>query len=248
MRVAILGTGRVGASLGDALKAKGHVVVYGVRDPRASAGFMTTTVGGAISAAGAVILSTPWTAAEALVCEHAPMLAGKIVIDAANPLNTNATRPAFGFDISGAELLQRHAQNATLFKAFNVAGPAATRQPHYPQGRAAMFVAGPSGGQKDIVMGLVRDVGFEAVDAGELRAARLLEPLGMLIMQLEETGGRAAIWPSSWAPGRRNRPSLPPRWTWRRARQPKRLQLRDLVATRILARATERRDPGDAPV
>lgn len=42
-------------------------------------------------------------------------------------------------------------------------------------------------------MALVRDVGLEAVDAGELRAARLLEPLGLLMMmQLEETGSKGS--------------------------------------------------------
>ena len=72
----------------------------------------------------------------------------------------------------------------------NVTGAGALAHPRYPQGLAAAFVAGPRGGQKDVVMGLVRDVGLEAVDAGELRAARLLEPLGMLMMLLEETGAK----------------------------------------------------------
>lgn len=188
MRIAILGAGRVGASLGAALKAKGHVVVFGAREPKVSAGFVTKTINDAILTADAVILTTPWTAAEALVCEHAPALAGKTVIDATNPLNANATRLAFGFDMSGAELLQSHARHATFFKAFNVMGPGAMASPRYPQGIAAAFVAGPSGAQKDVVMGLVRDVGFDAVDVGELRAARLLEPLSMLLMHLEKTG------------------------------------------------------------
>ena len=80
MRIAILGAGRVGASLGAAFKAKGHVVVSGAREPKVSAGFVTKTVDGAILSADVVILATPWTAAEALVCEHAPALAGKIVL------------------------------------------------------------------------------------------------------------------------------------------------------------------------
>jgi len=190
MRIAILGAGPVGASLGAALKAKGHVIVFGAREPKVSAGFVTKTIDDAILSVDAVILTTPWTAAEALVCEHAPALAGKTVIDATNPLNANATRLAFGFDTSGAELLQSHARHATFFKAFNVMGPGAMASPRYPQGLAAAFVAGPSGARKDIVMGLVRDVGFDTVDVGELRAARLLEPLSMLLMHLEKTGER----------------------------------------------------------
>ncbi|HUU25726.1 MAG TPA: NAD(P)-binding domain-containing protein [Methyloceanibacter sp.] len=199
MRIAILGAGRVGKALGPALQARGHSVVYGVREPkpltpqplsRAPAGGLATkTIGGAIAAADAVILAIPWTAAEALVCEHEPALAGKTVIDATNPLNTSETRLALGFDTSGVELLQSHAHGATFFKAFNVAGFNAIARPRYPQGVAAGLVAGPRGPQKDLVMGLVADIGLEPVDAGELRAARLLEPLGMLILQLEETQG-----------------------------------------------------------
>jgi len=185
MRIAIIGAGRVGKSLGAALRAKGHHVVYGV--PQAPGEDIRKSVGAAVASAEAVILATPWTAAEALICEHAPALAGKIVIDATNPLNTNATRLALGFDSSGVELLQSHAHGAIFFKAFNAAGADVIAEPRFPQGRAAMFVAGPSGAEKEIVLGLVADLGFEAVDAGELRAARLLEPLGMLWLQL---GGR----------------------------------------------------------
>jgi predicted dinucleotide-binding enzyme len=191
MRIAILGAGRLGKSLGTALRASGHQIVYGVREPEGSGDVLTETVGGAIAGADVVILATPWTANEAIVCEHARALAGKIVIDATNPLNTNATRLALGFDVSGVELLQSHARGATFFKAFNVAGVDAIAEPSYPQGRAAMFVAGPKSREKDIVLRLVADVGFEPVDAGDLRAARLLEPLGMLRLELEETEGRS---------------------------------------------------------
>jgi hypothetical protein len=50
-----------------------------------------------------------------------------------------------------------------------------------------MFVAGPSGPDKKTVLRIVADVGFEAVDAGELKAARLLESLAMLWIQLAPT-------------------------------------------------------------
>jgi predicted dinucleotide-binding enzyme len=46
--------------------------------------------------------------------------------------------------------------------------------------RPVMFVAGDDETGKPIVLGLVEELGFEAVDAGPLRLARLLEPYGML--------------------------------------------------------------------
>lgn len=56
--------------------------------------------------------------------------------------------------------------------------------PKFSEGKAAMLVAGPDGPDKKTVLRIVADVGFEAVDAGELKAARLLEPLAMLWVQL----------------------------------------------------------------
>ena len=66
----------------------------------------------AISASEVVIIATPWSAAESLVCEHAWSLAGKILIDATNPLNPNASALAVDFDTSGAEMLQSQAPAA----------------------------------------------------------------------------------------------------------------------------------------
>ena len=188
MRIAVIGAGRVGKSLGMALRAKRHQIVYGVREPQAPGECIAKSVDAAIVGSEVVILATPWTETEALICEHAPALAGKIVIDATNPLNASATRLALGFDSSGVELLQSHVHGATFFKAFNAAGVEVIAKPQFPQGRAAMFVAGPKGAEKEMVLSLVSDVGFEPVDAGELRAARLLEPLGMLQLQLERCG------------------------------------------------------------
>jgi len=216
-------------------------VVYGVREPmplapqslrptsfppeptvsRAQAGGLATkTVGGAIAGADAVIiLAIPWTAAEALVCEHAPAPAGKTVIDATNPLNTSETRLALGFDTSGVELLQSHAHAATFFKAFNVTGFDAIAKPRYPQGVAAGLVARPRGPQKDLVMGLVADVGLEPVDAGDLRALRLLEPLGMLRLQLEETQGGGRDIAFVLGPASRSGSSRSGRTVWRSSRR-----------------------------
>jgi predicted dinucleotide-binding enzyme len=189
MNIAIIGAGKVGKTLGTALRAKGHAVVYGVRDPNASDERNARTVAEALPAAEAVILATPWTATEALVCEHADALAGKIVIDATNPINPSLTRLAVGFDTSGAELLQSQARRAKFFKAFNSTGFGVMAKPKFPEGKAMMLVAGPGGPDKKTVLRIVADVGFEAVDAGELKAARLLESLAMLWIQLALTKG-----------------------------------------------------------
>lgn len=189
MRIAVIGAGKVGKALGTALRAKGYSVTYGVRQPHRSPERNAKTVGEALNSGDVVILATPWTAAEAIVCEHAESLGGKIVIDATNPLNPNATGLAFGFVTSGAELLQSHARTAIFYKAFNSTGTAAMVKPQFAEGRAAMFVAGPDLPEKYTVLRLVAEIGFEPIDAGELKAARLLEPLGMLWLQLAQNKG-----------------------------------------------------------
>ena len=104
------------------------------------------------------------------------------ITDAAYGLNQ--TRLAIGFNTSGAELLQSQARKAKFYKAFNSTGVEVMAHPRFPAGNAPMFVAGPPGHDKTVVMRIVADIGFEPIDAGELKAARLLEPLGMLWLQL----------------------------------------------------------------
>ena len=183
MRIAIVGAGRVGGALGTALRPKGHDIVYGVRAPERSQERNAKSVAEAISASEVVIIATPWSAAESLVCEHAWSLAGKILIDATNPLNPNASALAVDFDTSGAEMLQSQAPAARVFKAFNSVSADVLANPRFAEGRAAMFVAGPEGAEKKRVMELVTDVGFDAVDAGPLKSARLLEPMAILCIQ-----------------------------------------------------------------
>jgi predicted dinucleotide-binding enzyme len=116
MKIAIIGAGKVGKALGTALRARAHTVTYGTRDPARSTERNSKPVSDALQGAEAVILATPWSATEALVCEHADGLAGKIVIDATNPINPSLTRLSVGFDTSGAELLQGQARRARFFK------------------------------------------------------------------------------------------------------------------------------------
>ena len=177
MKIAVLGAGNVGKALGEALAARGHDVIYGVRDPKRSEAKPAKTVANAIQDSEAVILATPYDATGPLLRENATALAGKVVIDATNPLKPDLSGLSLTCDVSGAELLQREAPSALLFKAFNTTGYGNMQNPDYPQGRAVMFVAGSDGKGKQTVMQLVTDVGFDAVDAGDLTQARLLEPM-----------------------------------------------------------------------
>jgi 8-hydroxy-5-deazaflavin:NADPH oxidoreductase len=189
MRLAILGTGSVGSTLGRRWSALGHEVCFGARDPRsAKVRALVQAVGGTARAAGlreavadveAVVLATPADAHQA-VLRAVGDLAGRIVIDATNPLKPGLAGLAVEPDGSGAEALARLAKGARVYKALNQTGWEIMADPVFPGGRAVMFVAGDEPEGKATVLGLVEALGFEAVDAGGLAAARWLEPLALL--------------------------------------------------------------------
>jgi 8-hydroxy-5-deazaflavin:NADPH oxidoreductase len=186
MLIAIIGAGNVGGALGRVWLKRGHDVRFGVRNP-ADEKYrdlprerLRTPVEAALHAE-AVVLATPWPATEGVV-RGLPYLSGRIVIDCTNPLGMGpeGLELVLGHTISGGERVAEWARGASVFKAFNTTGAANMADLSGYPFPPAMFVAGDDEEKKPSVMRLVRDVGFEAVDAGPLRIARLLEPLAML--------------------------------------------------------------------
>ena len=80
-------------------------MIFSSRDPANRTDRSVMTIADALAGAEVVILATPWKATEALVCEHAGALAGKIVIDATNPIHPSLARLAVASNSSGVELL-----------------------------------------------------------------------------------------------------------------------------------------------
>jgi predicted dinucleotide-binding enzyme len=192
MNVAIIGTGNVGMALARALRRAGHQVVFGVRAPDpAQAG--PRTIADAVTAADATILAVPFAAA-ADVIDAAAGFAGRVLIDATNPLGMGegGLGLTIGHVTSGAEQIAALAPSARVFKAFNQTGfeNMADARP-YPA-RPVMFVAGDDPAGKQVVTTLVAGCGFEPIDAGSLRAARLLEPLAMLWIELARKRGQGS--------------------------------------------------------
>jgi 8-hydroxy-5-deazaflavin:NADPH oxidoreductase len=185
MKIAIIGAGNVGKALGAAWRARGHEVTYGVRNPSDSkyaelSWAHVAKPAEAAAAAEVVVVATPWDATEAAV-RGLGDLGGKVLIDCTNPLGMTADGLGLvvGHDTSGGEMVAGWT-NAAVFKCFNTTGAdnmAAASGYAVPP---AMFVAGDDASRKPIVMALAQAVGFEAIDAGPLRAARLLEPMAML--------------------------------------------------------------------
>jgi len=189
MRIGILGAGKVGGTLGKQWAAKGHQVMFGVRDTNApkvqslldEAG--PNTQAGSVAQAAAfgevVLLSAHWpNAREAL--QQAGDLSGKILIDAVNPMI-----PASPGDApSAAEDVASWTARAKLVKAFNTTSSANMANPHYGNYRIDTFIYGDDEPAKAVVMKLAQEIDFDVIDAGPLASAALLESLAKLLVNL----------------------------------------------------------------
>lgn len=132
-----------------------------------------------------VVLATNWDGTEnALQLAGAQNLAGKVLIDATNPLAFSAPgQPpglALGHTDSAGEQVQRWVPDARVVKAFNIVGNADMFHPDFPGGPADMFIAGNDGEAKAVVTGLLTHIGWSVTDTGGIEGARLLEPLAIL--------------------------------------------------------------------
>jgi predicted dinucleotide-binding enzyme len=194
LKVGILGTGDVGKALGNAFIALGHEVKMGSREAhneKAEAWVSTSGIdassGTFANAAGfgdIVVLALLWTGTEnALKLAGARNFAGKVVIDATNPLVFEPGKPpalALGHTDSAGEQVQRWLPQAHVVKAFNTVGFAHMFKPDFPGGPPDMFIAGNDEAAKETVTGILKSFGWSTIDAGGIDASRLLEPLCIL--------------------------------------------------------------------
>lgn len=192
MKIAILGAGSVGGTLGKAWANRGHQVTFGVRNPEADKTqtllqeigdrAKATNINDAVLDAEVIVLATPWEAAQQAI-ESCGDLTSKILIDCTNPLTKDFSL-AMGFSTSGGEQVAEWAKGAFVYKAFNQTGWENMANPLVDGRPSVMFVCGDDEEHKKIVLQLTSDVGFEAVDAGPLSSARLLEPYAMIWIKL----------------------------------------------------------------
>ena len=188
MKIAIIGAGNVGATLGRRFAEAGHTVAFGVQRPEeyaeADLAGPATAVTEAAEDADAVLLAVPYGAAKGVI-DACGGFAGKIVIDATNPLGMTPEGLSLtaGFTTSGAEELAAAAPEAKFVKCFNQTGFANMARP----AGSMMFVCGDDAEANEAVRKLASDIGFDAITIGGLAKARLLEPLAMLWIHLSAT-------------------------------------------------------------
>jgi predicted dinucleotide-binding enzyme len=195
-RILIIGAGNVGGALGERWLENGHDVRFGVPDPDnpKHAGLPRNRLQHAHERRGAeiVALATPYAAAQSAVAALGD-LEGVILIDCTNPLGMGpeGLRLVVGHDTSAAEEIAAAAPGASVFKTLNQTGAENLLDAEAYHPRPVMFIAGDDEARKPVVIELVSEMGFQAVDAGTLSAARLLEPLAMLWIELAMKRGHA---------------------------------------------------------
>jgi NADPH-dependent F420 reductase len=198
MRVAVIGTGNVGGVLANKLAEKGHEVVVAassadsaheaarnVPDCRAA-----DSPAEAARQAEAVILAVPADALDEVAGEIRDHVAGKPVVDVSNGPK------AVEEGQSLAEDLQQRLPEAHVVKAFNSAFASKMADPTDGDRPLDGFIAGNDDAAKQAVASLVRDVGFEPLDVGDLRHARTLEGMAWINISLNMEKGWP--WQSAW--------------------------------------------------
>ena len=190
-QVGVLGSGVVGQTLAGGFVKHGFETMIGSREPEKLAEWAKKA--GPLAKAGSVeeatrfgeivVLAVKGTVAEEVVRKAgAQALAGKVVIDATNPIADAA--PAAGvltlFTKPGESLmerLQRSAPEARFVKAFNSVGNALMINPKLRGGPPTMFICGNDGEARKEVAEILTLFGWDTEDMGTAESARAIEPL-----------------------------------------------------------------------
>ena len=199
MRVGILGSGLMGAKLGTIFARAGHDVIFSYARSEEKLKRLAREAQGnaraaapreAVQDADAVLLAVHWSRMKD-VLGQAGDLTGKVVVTCSLPMNDQNTGLVLGTTSSGAEELAKTLPKARVVCAFNtVPGEVlfGVFEARRKASRPSLVYCGDDSSSKAIAAGLIRDVGFDPVDAGPLRIARYTEPFALLMGQLAYEG------------------------------------------------------------
>ena len=116
----------------------------------------------------------------------------KVIVTCSLPMNANDTALAVAHTSSGAETLAKKVRKVHVVSAFSTVPSEVLfdvfRRRRRTRQRPSLLFCGEDRNAKKIAARLIRDVGFEPVDAGPLRVARYLEPFSLAVAQLAYEG------------------------------------------------------------
>jgi predicted dinucleotide-binding enzyme len=176
MKIAIIGKGNVGSSLGKGLRNAGHEIKFGHRDPK-------EPVAEAAKWGELIIIAVPHENAKNAIDAIGEFADNKIVIDVMNAVGPNLSSTIV-CTTSMAEQTQERLPKALVIKAFNTVFAKNQSTARVGDQKLTAFIAGNSQKAKDTVAQLTRDIGFDPVDCGSIEAARHLESMAIMLINL----------------------------------------------------------------
>ncbi len=219
MNIAVLGTGMVGRTIAGRLQELGHTVTVGTRDPQATLarsepdamgtapyavwaaahdGIGLATFAGAAASAELIVNATSGAASlEVLGRAGNENLAGKVLVDIANPLDFSQGMPPTLFvkdTDSLGEQIQRTFPEAKVVKTLNTLNADLMVHPAaLPEG-SSVFVSGNDDDAKKTVTGLLEEFGHtDVIDLGDITTARGTEMLLPVWLRLWGALGTSAF-------------------------------------------------------
>jgi 8-hydroxy-5-deazaflavin:NADPH oxidoreductase len=169
-KIGVIGSGNIGATLGEAWRRAGHEVGYASRSPEPP---RTVAIADAIAGADVVLLAMPGGAVPQFLAEHGGALDGRVVIDATNDIGAER--------LHHADAYLESAQGARLVRAFNTVGFEVLADPSFGGETANLFWCGPEDAG---IEELIADVGLRPVRVGDIEAIDVVDGVCRLWLTL----------------------------------------------------------------
>jgi predicted dinucleotide-binding enzyme len=201
MRIGILGSGLMGGKLGTIFAQAGHEVIFSYARSADKLNKLAREAGGnarsgsprdAAQDSDVLLLAVHWSRIDD-VLKQAGDLSGKVIISCSLPMDADNTKLVIANNSSGAEELAKKVPKARIVSAFNTIPSEvlfgvfeARTKPNRP----SLIYCGDDANSKAIAAELIRDVGFDPLDAGRLSIARYMEPFTLLVAELAYEGDR----------------------------------------------------------
>lgn len=199
MRVGILGSGLMGGKLGTIFARAGHEVVLSyarsqqklkrlAREAQGNARARTPLE--AAQESDALLLAVHWSRIEDVLNQTGD-LSGKVIVSCSLPMNDDNTDLVVAHTSSDAEELAKMIPKARVVAAFTTVPSEVlfgVYEANRETSRPSLVYCGDDESGKRVAAELIRDVGFDPVDAGPLRIARYAEPFALLVAELAYGG------------------------------------------------------------
>jgi hypothetical protein len=192
MKIAIVGTGNIGGTLGRKWAAAGHEVIFGAREPEGAKvrallaevgqGATAVAIPTAITHADAVLFAIPGRAMGETIAQLDSQLNGKILIDATNNVGQQP--------MNNLGVLRQAAPDSPLFRAFSTLGWENFAEPTLDGQQVDLFFCGDAGEGLTAVAQLIHEIGLRPVYLGGVEQVELVDALTRLWFALAFQQGK----------------------------------------------------------